>query len=100
MGGFAFSEVMLLLIVIVFVVGVIGVGAYLVMRQALERLFEGGDENFETRVLDELEVLRVRLDRISERLDANSPENFGKATETPKKLPSDPQDHPGSENAV
>ena len=91
--------VILLLLVIVLVVGVVGVSAYLVVRQVLERLFERGRESFETRVLDELEVLRVRLDRINERLPAHSTQDLKGPTETPKKLPLGPQDPPGSEDA-
>lgn len=70
MGGIGAWEMVLVLLGVVFFIGVVGGGAFLLVRQALDRLSGHATESFESRVLDELEVLRIRLDRISERLDA------------------------------
>ena len=70
MGGIGAGEMVLVLLGMVLVIGLVGVSAFVIVRQALDRLTGHSTDHFESRVLDELEILRVRLDRISERLDA------------------------------
>ncbi len=68
----------LVLLGMILVIGVVGGSAFLIVRQALDRLTGHSTDNFEARVLDELEILRVRLDRISERLDGRMDATIGK----------------------
>ena len=69
MEGIPISSILILLFVIIVPVGLIGVGAFLFVRQSLDRILDRDSDTFEPRVLSELEALRVRLDRISEKLD-------------------------------
>ena len=97
MDGITVSGVMLLLFVIIVPVGLIGVGAFLFVRQSLDRILDRDSDSFESRVLDELEVLRMRLDQISERLDAIPGERLdGSGDGTPRGLDKTPGSLPPS----
>ena len=87
MGDTSLSEIISILLVIAVPVGAIGVGAFLIVRRMLDRAIDRGSESFESRVLEEFEVIRLRLDRISERLDAGFSSNLKPPPEPPKGLP-------------
>ena len=59
---------MLFILLLVVCIGLIGFTVSLIVRQMLERRSETVTDGFEARVLDELEILRTRLDAISEKL--------------------------------
>jgi hypothetical protein len=86
----------LLLLAIVFFIGLVGGSAFLLVRQALDRLSGHAGDNFESRVLDELEVLRLRLDRISERLDAPAEPRIGPVDPPLGRLPGDSESRDSS----
>lgn len=91
MGTMGIAELILLLLFVLFVVGVVGGGGFLVVRQMLDRLEGGSPDDFQSRVLDELEVLRVRLDRISERLDAQADRKIHEGPAEREQLPRGPR---------
>lgn len=69
MGGLGLSE-LLLIFLILGALGLVGLGGVAGIGHALRPGRRRGHGDFESRVLDELEVLRVRMDAIVKRLDA------------------------------
>jgi len=68
MLGFGFGEV--LLIALMLVVGLSALVGYDFLKKGVRA---GQSHDFESRVLDELEVLRMRLDALNDRLDSLEP---------------------------
>ena len=68
MLGFGFGEI--LLIGLMLVVGLSALVGYDFLKKGVR---QGRSQDFEGRVLDELEVLRLRMDSINDRLDRLEP---------------------------
>ena len=68
MFGLGFGEIFLIGAVVVSALSALVV--FDVLKKGLGR---GGNKDFESRVLDELEVLRLRMDAINDRLDGLAP---------------------------
>ena len=78
MLGFGMGEV--LLIGLMLVVGLSALVGFDFLKKGVQKK---RDQDLDSRILDELEVLRVRVDAINDRLDS-----LGKSPSTEKTLPS------------
>ena len=97
MGGLGVSELLLIALVLGALV-LVGFGGIAGIGHALRPGRGRGHGDFESRVLDELEVLRVRMDAIVKRLDAaRIPDPDRSSCQS---LPAVGEDDPGTEGSA